>query len=60
MSEKCGTCRCFDPADGYCVMHGKYCRGDDEACEEHEYPRRMLLIMNAQASREDLPGASGY
>ena len=60
MSEKCGTCRYFDPADGYCVMNGDYRRRNNEACEEHEYPRKMLVIMDAQANREDLPGASGY
>ena len=54
---KCGTCRYFDPADGYCVMHGDYCRKDDEACDEHEKPRKTLMIMDAQASREE---ASGY
>ena len=41
----CGTCRYYDPADGYCVMNAEYVR-EDGCCGEYAQPKKWLLVMD--------------
>ena len=47
----CETCRYYDPADGYCVMHAEYRRAED-LCEEYEKPKKWLFYMDKPAEKE--------
>ena len=51
MSE-CRGCVNYDPADGYCVMHGVYVHADG-CCGEHRNPKKWLYLMTKPEEYEE-------